>query len=1060
MENERKLSYIKDCEIDLSEQNNDFLQTRFYADTILRMVESAFTPFTIALFGGWGSGKSSIVKTIEKNLNNSSKGKVKIFIYDAWKYSEDSFKRTFILKLREKFKLKQSDEFENFYTDKHKEITKEIGIIGKWWLLAGFSFLALISIAFLHFRGESYVAPAIASFIALIPILLGNMITRYKSSMTTPRIFAPEQFEKLFSKTVDQIIGKNQHVYNRIKNSLNPHHQEDKLVIVMDNIDRCDGDLAVRLLLSIKNFLEKNGVIFLIPIGEEEIKEHLTDKGYDANEFLRKFFNTTLNIKKFSATDLREYAKQLTKKHNIDLPDDAISLVEQKFSKTPRKIIQFLNILQAEILLLKEQEKCGNIPESVAANLPFLTKILLIREEWFDLYKLLRNNPYLLDDINEVLKREEKDKFYELIETKKDDNMHKDKLRFLQRTRHITTETPELYFANKDSFPGVPDELYQWVISDDWETIKEKLNRGDVKFDNFIEFIDSIFDRDVIDRRRVRTTGFNILSLVLKVADDQDFSARFREIYCSASNRLGDIKAYFNSERIRNLVNQFEPKRLIAFIKIYPDENKELLDATVQFINDSETDSEDIHEILKEYIHTFEGNLQHLNKVGVRFSQAVLDNPKYFYEFEDVLKNKEVTDILIKGNLFRGLIDTLVGNPHQNHFQIETIKQLQNSRNFSVALLEEYVNKVGGFLLGAENQESKFWLEALDGFIPKISNEETWTTVYSALNSKFDFLQSNYPQQHDGLLNFLNISADLYRKTKNADLRKSICSWLEYFFSTSEEDRIYLHIIKIFSQFVSRFEVHNWPYSQVVIEKLNAVPEWEDKKQLIEVLDSMVKETEKEKGLSPEQLEQIFTIYIGLFDSGTPGEKNEVLAWVKSFADNPTAKQVAEGIIVGFDFLLKLDRIEIIKLLGSDHLEKAVEEIILNVEYTRLEEVTNKLISCKVDKGIIRKFLKSLLNPLVETDDVERFLHILDFVAGSEIKDTELTSIVADKLRSSFSGKSGREAVIPLLAILDKLDNIEKGQKAYLKTIANGLGISDFGAEDKQLLKKVRDKLQ
>jgi len=41
----------------------------------------------------------------------------------------------------------------------------------------------------------------------------------------------------------------------------------------------------------------------------------------------------------------------------LDLNDDVLSLISQEFTKSPRKIIQFLNVLQTEIKLAEEQEK-------------------------------------------------------------------------------------------------------------------------------------------------------------------------------------------------------------------------------------------------------------------------------------------------------------------------------------------------------------------------------------------------------------------------------------------------------------------------------------------------------------------------------------------------------------------------------------------------------------------------------------------------------------------------------------------------------------------------------
>ena len=69
--------FVIDQEIDLFEkqgeenvQGADLLNTSTYVNTLTNCVMSAphNRPFTIGLFGEWGSGKSSIIKTFSKDV--------------------------------------------------------------------------------------------------------------------------------------------------------------------------------------------------------------------------------------------------------------------------------------------------------------------------------------------------------------------------------------------------------------------------------------------------------------------------------------------------------------------------------------------------------------------------------------------------------------------------------------------------------------------------------------------------------------------------------------------------------------------------------------------------------------------------------------------------------------------------------------------------------------------------------------------------------------------------------------------------------------------------------
>ena len=62
------IKYINDKEINLYKE--DLLGTKPYVDILVEIVKHSSTPFTIGLLGGWGVGKSSIIKTIKDKFNN------------------------------------------------------------------------------------------------------------------------------------------------------------------------------------------------------------------------------------------------------------------------------------------------------------------------------------------------------------------------------------------------------------------------------------------------------------------------------------------------------------------------------------------------------------------------------------------------------------------------------------------------------------------------------------------------------------------------------------------------------------------------------------------------------------------------------------------------------------------------------------------------------------------------------------------------------------------------------------------------------------------------------
>ena len=74
--------FIQDTERILNSAN-DLLKTGIYAENLVKVIEN--TPkdrvFTIGLFGGWGTGKSSIIKTAQNTIEKKHSD-VKFITYD------------------------------------------------------------------------------------------------------------------------------------------------------------------------------------------------------------------------------------------------------------------------------------------------------------------------------------------------------------------------------------------------------------------------------------------------------------------------------------------------------------------------------------------------------------------------------------------------------------------------------------------------------------------------------------------------------------------------------------------------------------------------------------------------------------------------------------------------------------------------------------------------------------------------------------------------------------------------------------------------------------------
>lgn len=88
----------------------DLLEHEAIAKSVAEIAISAQTPVNIALFGAWGSGKSSIYAMVERHLGNVTGNRVTVARYDAWKYGGKELKRNFVDSIAKDLNLDRDPE--------------------------------------------------------------------------------------------------------------------------------------------------------------------------------------------------------------------------------------------------------------------------------------------------------------------------------------------------------------------------------------------------------------------------------------------------------------------------------------------------------------------------------------------------------------------------------------------------------------------------------------------------------------------------------------------------------------------------------------------------------------------------------------------------------------------------------------------------------------------------------------------------------------------------------------------------------------------------------------
>lgn len=407
-----KRQFIPDDEIILNNEN-DTLKTSGYAESLGKIINNApkNKVFTIGLFGNWGAGKSSIIKTTQDSIEKSNT-KVKFIKYDAWKYVNDSFRRMFLLKVQQELHFQQTEEMSRFYQSETVETEPKTYISNRWQIIiCGVLLFIVIIINVLPLELKSKLTcSSILTISGLLVTALSGIIGSLKVQLNKPMIFAPEQFENCFKEMISKSLS-NSTWLGRIKEFVCYGEKSikdlDRIIIIIDNIDRCHHTLAYQLLTDIKTFLcdEKYNLVFVIPVDDEALKKNLFTKDNNAEcdkekeEFLRKFFNVTLRIKPHQPTEMHCFARELNTKYNLGFHDDTIALATKEFATNPRRIIQLFNNLSSE-LCLYDSEFANTHQATICA-------ILILREEYNEFYKTVLKNPHILRTPSEYNKNVE-----------------------------------------------------------------------------------------------------------------------------------------------------------------------------------------------------------------------------------------------------------------------------------------------------------------------------------------------------------------------------------------------------------------------------------------------------------------------------------------------------------------------------------------------------------------------------------------------------------------------------------------------------------------------------
>ena len=453
-------------------QGQDRFNHNAYVNLLVTAIRELTPPFTLGVFGSWGVGKSSIVNDLGNRLGQDNSDTRAVTI-DVWKYSDDSLRRQFLFDLqkdlhRQKALPKDRDYVQEVYEEKTEErpgqqrfdITRLRALalpLILTFALTGVG-IGLLLIWNIPIPFQALLAAFVPPFaLYFVSEFSRSVVVVSKDVITRPVYFSEDQFERRFEEIVKDA-------------------KCSKLVIVVDNLDRCPHELVVDTLSAIKTFLEPKGerkCIFVIPCDDNAIRQHVkaayrifsdnhTNNGTPDNdkyttEYLRKFFSGSIKIDPFLPEEIESYIEHLLSQIKLteNMPgqemNSLVQMVGFLFQENPRQLKQFLNNLTSKYLLAKERE-AGPSPQinpPITDNKLFLSKVVAIETRFPDTYRMFRNDDTLFLDVHSAAVT--LSRAGEAKGLLKDSDGSALLENFLRTTGDITADNPKAFFHLKQS---------------------------------------------------------------------------------------------------------------------------------------------------------------------------------------------------------------------------------------------------------------------------------------------------------------------------------------------------------------------------------------------------------------------------------------------------------------------------------------------------------------------------------------------------------------------------------------------------------------------------------
>lgn len=397
-----------------------------FANSLVSIIEdqNLETPFTISVYGEWGSGKTSLMMTIANKLEpfkyeNSmlkltprygKKPSVKTIWFNAWEFQKLNTPLWTVFLNRVIMDLADMSEDE-----KYKQRVKRLG---KCFLL----------------------------------LSADSLLSRTMNLKTSDL----DRIKERVWKDIKKIDSLQEELSKEINEALkNDRYKRKRIAIFIDDLDRCLPEQCLEIFESIKLFFNCENCVFLMGVDREQIRKVFGEKfcreepgdevDKKALRYIEKFVQLEFELPPKTQEEVKEYILELAPER-LKADSGTIELISRYIEPNPRKIKRWLNsVMFIERLFLAKQEKSNN---SSQINTSLLSTWLFLKSFFPEFSALIATSPSVLNIATNVAKgKEEKQKIADFTLDKR----LTDFLAFLPSGPYNESELKEIIHLSKST---------------------------------------------------------------------------------------------------------------------------------------------------------------------------------------------------------------------------------------------------------------------------------------------------------------------------------------------------------------------------------------------------------------------------------------------------------------------------------------------------------------------------------------------------------------------------------------------------------------------------------